>query len=85
MLHGIPLRVQYGQSIEYKGLRIKCGYRIDLLVDNTLIVELKNVERLVGIHEAQLITYMKLSGMKTGLLLNFNVKRSKDGIRRFVP
>ena len=61
-----------------------CGYRIDVLVDGKLIVELKSVERLLPIHEAQLLTYMKLAHMWTGLLINFNVRLLKDGIKRFV-
>ena len=63
---------------------MKCGYRIDLLVENSLIVELKSVDKILPIHEAQLLTYMKLANIKTGLLINFNVKRLKDGIKRFV-
>lgn len=61
-----------------------CGYRIDVLVQDKLILELKNVDAILGIHQAQLLTYMKLAGMKTGLLINFNVPRLKAGIRRFV-
>ena len=60
------------------------GYRIDLLVENAVIVELKVVDKLLPIHEAQLLTYLKLSGKKVGLLINFNVTRLKDGIKRFV-
>jgi len=70
--------------IEYKGIRLDCGYRVDLLVENQLIVEMKSVERILGIHEAQLLTYMKLAKVKTGLLINLNVEVLKDGLRRFV-
>jgi GxxExxY protein len=63
---------------------LDCGYRIDVLVRDTLILELKSVDALVNIHQAQLLTYMKLSGIKTGLLINFNVAQLKSGIRRFV-
>ena len=58
--------------------------RVDLLIEDELIIELKSVEQLKGIHEAQLLTYMKLAGVKTGLLMNFNVKKLKSGIKRFV-
>jgi GxxExxY protein len=70
--------------VTYKGLALDAAYRIDLLVDEQMIVELKTVERLLPIHEAQLLTYLRLSGMKVGLLLNFNVPVLKDGIRRMV-
>jgi len=63
---------------------LDCGYRIDLLVDNTLIVELKAMEQLLPIHEAQLITYLKLTGIRLGLLINFNVSKLKDGIKRII-
>jgi len=69
--------------VEYKGIRLDCGYRIDILVENRPIIELKTVEAVKGIHKAQLLTYMKLSKLDTGLLINFNVKRLKDGIKRF--
>ena len=61
-----------------------CGYRIGLLVEEVLILELKSVDKLTAIHEAQLLTYMKLANVKTGLLINFNVTKLKDGIKRFV-
>ena len=83
-LNGIAFRIQDPQPIEYKGIRLDCGYRVDLLVEDELIIELKSVEELRGIHEAQLLTYMKLAGVKIGLLMNFNVKKLKDGIKRFV-
>ena len=70
--------------IDYKGTKLDCDYRIDVLIEEKLIVELKAVDRLLPIHEAQLLTYMKLAGVKTGLLMNFNVTKLKDGIRRFV-
>jgi len=81
---GIPFKLQHPQPVEYKGIQLDCGSRIDLLVDDRLTLELKSVEKLTGIHEAQLLTYMKLSGAKTGLLINFNVTKLKDGIKRFV-
>ena len=83
-LKGIEFQLQYAQPVEYKGVRLDCGYRLDVFVENELIVELKSVEKIKGIHEAQLLTYMKLAGVKTGLLMNFNVTKLKDGIKRFV-
>ena len=70
--------------IDYKGLKLDTGYRIDLIVENGVIVELKSVEKVLPIHEAQILTYMKLAGIKVGLLINFNVTKLKDGIKRFV-
>ena len=83
-LNDIAFKLQHPQPVEYKGIRLDCGYRIDLLVECVLILELQSVDQVTGIHEAQLLTYMKLAGVKTGLLINFNVKRVKDGITRFV-
>ncbi len=68
--------------IEYKGITLECGYRLDILVENRLILELKACESLQGIHEAQLLTYLRLTGLKLGLLINFNVRVLKDGIKR---
>lgn len=68
----------------YRGVKVDCGYRIDLLVEGLVIVELRIVERLSPIQEAQLLSYLKLSGCKVGLLINFNVKMLKDGLRRMV-
>jgi len=70
--------------VEYKGFRLDCGYRLDLLVADTIVVEIKAVESLLPIHEAQLLTYMRLGGWKVGLLINFNVPVLKRGIRRRV-
>ena len=84
-LAGLTFQLQHALSVDYKGLRLDCGYRIDLLIENSLIVELKSVEHLLPIHEAQLLTYMKLAHLRIGLLINFNVKRLKDGLKRFVP
>ena len=81
---GIRFQLQYPQPFEYKGIHLDCGYRIDLLVEGVLILELKSVDKLTAIHEAQLLTYMKLANVKTGLLINFNVTKLKDGIKRFV-
>jgi GxxExxY protein len=80
----IQFRLQHPQPVQYKGIRLECGYRIDLLVENKLILELKSVDQLKGIHEAQLLTYMKLADVKIGLLINFNVAKLSDSIKRFV-
>jgi len=68
--------------VVYKSVRLDCGYRLDIVVENSVVIELKAVERLMPIHEAQLITYLKLSGIPTGLLLNFNTPVLREGIRR---
>ncbi|MEZ6112051.1 MAG: GxxExxY protein [Pirellulaceae bacterium] len=65
--------------MDYKGIRLDCGYRVDVLVAGQMILELKSVDEVKGIHEAQLLTYMRLAGISTGLLMNFNVVRLKDG------
>ena len=83
-LNRIGFKLQHPLPVDYKGCRLDCGYRVDLLVDEVLIIELKSVEQIKGIHEAQLLTYMRLAGIKTGLLINFNVVRLKEGIKRFV-
>jgi len=82
-LSKIPFKLEHPMPVAYKGMRLDCGYRIDILVDERLTLELKAVEKVSGIHKAQLLTYMKLSGIKTGLLINFNVHRLADGIERF--
>ena len=73
-LQEIGFQLQVPVPVEYKGVRLDCGYRIDVLVNERLILELKAVETILGIHKAQLLSYMKLSGISTGLLLNFNVQ-----------
>ncbi|MDP6779919.1 MAG: GxxExxY protein [Candidatus Latescibacteria bacterium] len=83
-LKGVQFKLQHPLPVEYKGVRLDCGYRIDLLIEDTLIIELKSVDRIMAVHEAQLLSYMKLAGVKTGLLMNFNVTRLKNGIKRFV-
>lgn len=80
---GCALRRQVPIPIHYKGTRIADGYRLDLIVDDAVIVEIKGVDRIHPIHEAQLLTYMRLSGIGTGLLLNFHSVLLRDGIRRF--
>ncbi len=71
-------------SVIYKGKELDCGYRLDIVVENLIILELKSCERIEPIHQAQLLTYLKLSGLKLGLLLNFNVALMRDGIVRVV-
>jgi GxxExxY protein len=80
----IPFVTQHPLPIEYKGLLLDCGYRVDLLVDGKLIVELKAVDSIMPVHQAQLLTYMRLAGVSTGLLINFNVTQLKSGISRYV-
>jgi GxxExxY protein len=70
----IPFKLQVALPVHYKQIRLDCGYRIDLLVDDRLLVELKSVDQLLMIHEAQVLTYMKLSGVRVGLLIDFNVE-----------
>ncbi|HTJ78053.1 MAG TPA: GxxExxY protein [Rariglobus sp.] len=76
--------VQAPIPVTYKGRDLDCGFRIDILVENSIIVELKTVDALAPIHEAQLLTYLKLSGHRIGLLINFNVPLLKHGIKRLV-
>jgi GxxExxY protein len=83
-LNGMAFKLQWPLPVEYKGIRLDCGYRVDILVEDTLVLELKCVEQIKDIHEAQLLTYMKLAGTGIGLLINFNVRRLRDGIKRFV-
>ncbi|HTM86726.1 MAG TPA: GxxExxY protein [Terriglobales bacterium] len=81
---GVHAEAQVGLPVIYDGIKLDVGYRIDLLVENLVIVELKSVDAIAPIHEAQLLSYLKLSGKSLGLLINFNVTRLKDGIRRRV-
>lgn len=78
----IPFASEMVLPIDYKGIKLDCGYRLDLLVDGRLIVELKAVDEVSGLHQAQLMTYMKLAKVSLGLLINFNVTRLVDGVRR---
>jgi len=81
---GLKVGTQVGLPVVYEGVNIEVGYRIDLLVEDLVIVELKAVDTLAPIHQAQLLTYLKLSGKRLGLLINFNVVHLKDGIKRMV-
>jgi GxxExxY protein len=80
----IPFERQKPIPITYKGLTLDCGFRIDLLVDHQIIVELKTVNTLEKIHDAQVLTYLKLTGLKVGLLINFNTLLLKHGIKRLI-
>ncbi len=79
---GISFRRQHSIPIHYKGIQLDCGFRADLVVENTVVVELKAIESILPIHEAQLISYLKLSKLSAGLLINFNVQLLKQGIKR---
>jgi GxxExxY protein len=81
---GLKVLPEVVQPVLYDGVRIDVGYRIDLLVEDCVIVELKSVDKLAPIHEAQILTYLKLSGTSVGLLLNFNVLHMRDGVKRMV-
>lgn len=83
-LQQIPFVREKPLPVTYKGVHVDCGYRPDFIVDDKVIVEIKAVETLASIHEAQLLTYLRLSGCKVGLLLNFNVKELREGIVRRV-
>jgi GxxExxY protein len=80
----IPFERQRALPVVYKGLQLDCGYRLDIVVADLVVVEIKAVDRLLPIHEAQLLTYLRLGGWKVGLLINFNVVVLKQGIRRRV-
>lgn len=81
---GIPHRRQADLPVLYRGSRVDAGYRLDFVIDDAVVVELKSIEALAPIHEAQLLTYLRLSGYPVGLLMNFNVPRLRDGIVRRV-
>ena len=81
---GLSFIRQHNLEINYKGTKIDCGYRLDLIVENKVIVELKSVDKLIPLHDAQLISYLRLSKKNVGLLINFNVLVLRNGIRRKV-
>jgi GxxExxY protein len=81
-LRKIAYERQKALPVEYKGVRLDCGYRLDVVVDERLILELKACDSLLPIHEAQLLTYLKLAGIEVGLIINFNVAVLKEGIKR---
>lgn len=82
LLRRIPFEREKPLPLEYKGIHLGCGYRIDVLVANSIVVEVKAIEALAPIHEAQLLTYLRIGGWRLGLLINFNVAVLKNGIRR---
>ena len=84
LIMGIPFDKEKALPVSYKGFNLDCGYRMDLVVEDRLVIELKCVDKILPIHEAQLLTYLKLSGIKTGLILNFNCNLMKGGIKRMV-
>lgn len=84
LLRGIEYERERPIPLEYKGVRLECGYRLDFLINNLVVLEVKSVDSLAPIHEAQLITYLSLGGWQVGLLINFNVLLLRDGIRRKV-
>src|SRR5204862_4293400 len=81
---GIPFQMEMPLPVRYKDVLLDCGYRVDLLVSGDLIVEIKCVETLLSIHQAQILTYMRLAKIPVGLLINFNVTKFQGGIKRFV-
>ena len=83
-LRNLHVERQKPVPVVYNDVKLECGYRIDLLVESRIVVELKSIESLAAIHEAIILTYLRLSGHRLGLLINFNVKVLKDGIRRYI-
>lgn len=83
-IQGVSFERQKSLSIDYKGKRLDCGYRLDMVVENAVVLELKSCEKIEPIHKAQLLTYLKLLELKLGLILNFNVPLMRDGIVRIV-
>jgi len=81
---GLAFQMEMQVPLRYKDARLDCGFRVDFIVEKALILELKSVDKLTSVHQAQLLTYMKLCNCQTGLLMNFNVKHLRDGIKRFV-
>ena len=83
-IRGIPFARQVPIPVEYKGVKLDCGYRADIVVDKAILVEIKAIDSLLSIHDAQLLSYLKLGGWKIGLLINSNVELLKHGLRRRV-
>lgn len=84
ILRGIAFERQKAAPVVYKDVKLECGYRMDFLVEGRIVVELKAVETLAPVHEAIVLTYLRLSGCRLGLLINFDVHFLKEGIRRFI-
>lgn len=83
-LHGLCCERQVQMPVRYKDIRVDAGLRLDLVVENRIVLELKAVEQMLAVHQAQLMTYLKLSGHSLGFLVNFNVPLIKDGIKRII-
>ena len=83
-LREIPFERQVPIPVEYKGVKLDCGYRADIIIDGTILLEIKAIDALLPVHDAQLLTYLRLGGWKIGLLINFNVELLKHGLRRRV-
>jgi GxxExxY protein len=83
-LREIPFERQVALPVQYKGTNLECGYRLDILVGGLVIIEIKSVDKIERVHEAQLLTYLRMKGLWLGMLLNFNVPVLKDGTRRIV-
>ncbi len=81
---GLEVKKQLTLPLHYKGIELDAGYRLDLLVEDSVIIEIKSIDAIADIHKAQLMSYMKLAEIKIGLLINFNVKRLKDGLVRWI-
>ena len=83
-LREIPFERQVPIPVEYQGVKLDCGYRADIIIDGTILLEIKAIDSLLPVHDAQLLTYLRLGGWKIGLLINFNVELLKHGLRRRV-
>jgi GxxExxY protein len=83
-LRGIEYQRQVQLPIDYRGIKLNCGYRLDLVVQGSVIVEVKSISRVLPIHRAQVLTYLKLTDLRLGLLINFNVEMLRDGIHRII-
>ena len=83
-LRNIKFRRQVPLPVIYKGMKLECGYRLDIVAEKKVVIEIKTVEKLLPVHEAQLLTYLKLSGYKVGLLVNFNCEVIRNGLKRMV-
>ena len=81
---GMKVEQQKPLPVVYRGVKLECGYRLDLMIENEVVVEIKSIDKLLPIHKAQLMSYLKLADCKVGLLINFNVEILKDGIQRVV-
>jgi GxxExxY protein len=83
-LAGLSVQQELRLGLTYKGLAVDCAYRADMVIEDTVLLELKAIEKVLAVHESQLLTYLKISGLRVGLLLNFHESTLRDGIRRLV-